>query len=132
MDTEKDIKETQEKTFVYMSSVLIGTLIPNVFILINGFFFRLIEYMTYHNNVDDNGGKLLHYVNTKEIPIYMILSLIFTFVFIIFIRFYVKRIQSIEKKRNPLIISISIMVTSTLISGYISIILLNLVISYFS
>lgn len=132
MDTEKSIKEIEAKTYAYMSSVLIGTLIIDAFIIINGFFYRLTEYLTYHNNVEDNGGKLLHYVNPREIPIYGILSLIFTLVLIILMRFYVKRIQCIEKKKTLLIISIGIMIVSALILGYISIILLNLFIMHFS
>lgn len=126
MDTEKSIKEMEAKTYAYMSSVLIGPLIIDAFILINGFVCDLIEYLTYHNNVEDNGGKLLHYVNPREIPIYGILSLIFTLVLIIIMKFYVRRIQCIEKKKAPLIISIGIIIVSALILGYISIISLDL------
>ncbi len=129
MDTEKSVKEIEAKTYAYMSSVLIGTLIIDAFILINGFFYRLTEYLTYHNNAEDNGGKLLHYVNPGEIPIYGILSLIFTLVLIILMKFYVRKIQCIEKKKTLLIISIGIMIVSALILGYISLILLDLFIS---
>lgn len=88
MDTEKDIAEMITKTFAYLSSVLIGMLIIDAFVLTNNFFSDLFVYLIYHNNADDNGGKLLHYVNSREIPIYGILSLIFNCVLIILMRFF--------------------------------------------
>ena len=127
MITEKSIKETEAKTYAYMISVLIAPLFVDAFLLIYNFCSDVIEYLIYHNNFDDNGGaKLLHYVNTKQIPIYGILGFVLTVVLILLIRCYVKRIRCIENKKVPLFVSIVIMIISGIILGFISVVLLNL------
>ena len=66
MDTKKNIKATEDKTYAYLLSVLIGPLILDVIYLISVFCFESIEYLRYHNNFDDHGGKLEHYVDLKK------------------------------------------------------------------
>ena len=103
MDTEKTIKEIEAKTYAYFSAVLIGPLIIDSAMLIRKFFSDVIYYLTYHNEVMESDDR---YVDVKDIPIYGILGLFFALVLIFLIKYFVKRIRSIEKKTVPIIISI--------------------------
>ena len=131
MDTKKSIKATEDKTYAYLLSVLIGPLILDVIYLVSVFCYDVIEYLRYHNDFDDHGGKLEHYVNLREIPLYGILGFIFSCLLVIGMRSYVKRIRNIEKKRIPIIISIGIMIVSFVILGIVSFVLLDLFIGNF-
>lgn len=127
---ETKIKETEAKTYTYILSVVIGTLIPDVIIVIYKFCYDLSEYLTYHNAADDNGGKLTHYVDLKEIQICGILSLVFIFVMMVLVRTYAKKLQIIGDKKVPMIISVVIMIISAIVLGYISIIVTDIFITH--
>ena len=103
----------------------------DVIYLISVFCFESIEYLRYHNNFDDHGGKLEHYVDLTKIPIYGLLGIIFTYLLVTVMRSYVKRIRNIEKKKTPIIISIGIMLVSFVVLGIISFVLLDLFIGNF-
>ena len=124
--TEKSIRETEAKTYAFISSVLIGMLITDSFILVICFIHDVREYLTYHNIADDNGGALPHYVNTQQIPVYGILGLVVSVSLIFLIRFYISRIKRIEKKKKTLIISILIMLVSFIVLGYFSVIVIGM------
>lgn len=132
MCTEKEIAEMKFKTYIYFLSVLLGVLAINAILCTNTFFSITSEYLIYHNNVDDNGGKLLHYVNAKLIPIYGILSILFDAVLIILTMFYIKLMRKIENKKKSIIISIILMIFSAIVLGFVSIVVLDFFISHYS
>ena len=125
MDTEKSIKEIEAKTYAYLSSVLIGPLIIDSAILMYTFLIDVKNYLTYHNDVFERDDLLPFYVNVKEIPVVGMLGLFFTLMLIFVIKYYVKRIKSIEKKVVTITISIIVMIVCGIIGGYISIYLLD-------
>lgn len=58
----KEIIEMKVKTYTYLSTVLSGFLVSTALLFIGAFVSDLSEYLTYHNDPDDHGGKL-HYVD---------------------------------------------------------------------
>lgn len=122
--TEKTIKETEAKTYAYLSSIVVGFLSANILLLIYSFISNLQEYLTYHNSEDDHGGKL-HYVNLPALWICGGLAVILTLILAFVIRFWIRRIKRIEKKLPVMIISSVLALLFLPVWGYISICIWN-------
>ncbi len=126
MDTEQTIQEMKAKTYAYLSSVLIGLLIPNFLLSLYTLIWSFNEFLTYGSTptpLIDYGKE--HFMPPNELLVRALMLFGFTLPLIILIRFYIKRIKSIRKKRVPLIISISIIVLSIPVWGFFSLHLLN-------
>lgn len=124
--TEKEIKETEAKTYAYLSSIVIGFLSANILLLIYSFISNLQEYLTYHNSEDDHGGKL-HYVDLTALWICGCLAVILILILAFVIRFWIRRIKRIEKKIPVMIISSVLALLLLPVWGYISICILNII-----
>ncbi|MCM1506433.1 MAG: hypothetical protein NC177_04770 [Ruminococcus flavefaciens] len=116
--TEKEIKETELKTYAYLSTLLSGFFGTGALLNIGNFAFSLNEYLTYHNNPDDNGGKL-HYVDLNDIWITGISGIILAVLFILVVAYRVQKIKKLEKKVRVYIFSFLTEIFFMVVWGYI-------------
>lgn len=118
--TEKTIKETEARTYAYLSSAAIGFLIAEILLLI----YYLLEYLTDHTN-EQNYVEELHYdVNLKGLLIFGCLGVILILMLFFVVRFWIRKIKCIEKRRPVIIISSVLMMTLLPVWGYLSILIL--------
>ena len=116
--TEKEIKETELKTYVYLSTLLSGFFGAGALLKIGSFNYDLSEYLTYHNNPEDYGQKG-HYVNLTEMRTDVIIGIIFIVLFIMVIAYRVRKIKKLEKKIPVYVFSVFMELFFIVISGYI-------------
>lgn len=123
--TEKEIKETEEKTYAYFSSVIAGTLVPHILVYLYLFFSDLDDYLTYHNIPDDN-REVSHYVDVTGMILIGCLSAILILVLFFVIRFWVRRVKRVERKALVIVISSILFLFSIPVLGYISFFIIGL------
>lgn len=121
--TEKKMKETEVRTYAYLSSAAIGFLIAEILLLVYSFISDLQEYLTYRNNVENYGEKS-HYVDLNALWLHGCLGVILILMFFFVLRFWILKIKCIERKRPVIIISCVLMITLLPVWGYLSILIL--------
>ncbi|MDE6092964.1 MAG: hypothetical protein K2G14_07710 [Ruminococcus sp.] len=114
--TEKEIKEMVAKTYTYLSTVLSGFLIARALIFIFMFIGGLSEYLEYHNDPDDHGGKL-HYVDLNAMWLYGLMGIIFTVFSFFVLRYQFLKIRQLEKKVPVIIGTVILEIFSVLVWG---------------
>lgn len=121
--TEKKVKETESKTYAYLSSVVIGFLIAEILLLI----YYLQEYLTDHTNEETYVEELHHYVDLNGLLVFGCLGVILILMFFFVMRFWIRKVKRIEK-RLPVIIISSVLTISLLpVWGYLSILILSII-----
>lgn len=121
--TEKTIKETEARTYAYLSSAAIGFLIAEILLLVYSFISDLQEYLTYRNN-EENYGEKSHYVDLNALWLRGCLGVILILMLFFVVRFWIRKIKCIERKRPVIIISSVLMITLLPVWGYLSILIL--------
>lgn len=124
--TEKKIKETEARTYAYLSSVIIGFLIAEILLLVYSFISDLQEYLTYRNN-EENYGEKWHYVDLNELCLCGCLTTVLVLALFFVMRFWIRKIKCIEKRRPVIIISSVLIITLLPIWGYLSILILAII-----
>lgn len=112
------ITETEIKTYAYLSTLLSGFFGAGALLKTGNFIYDLTEYLTYHNDPDDHGGKL-HYVNLTEMWTSGIFGIIFAVLFILVIAYRVRKIKKLEKKILVYVLSAFMELFFIVIFGYI-------------
>ncbi len=121
--TEKTIKETEARTYAYLSSAAIGFLIAEILLLVYSFIYSLLEYLTYRNN-EENYGEKWHYVDLNELCLCGCLTTVLVLALFFVMRLWIRKIKCIEKRRPVIIISNVLMITLLPVWGYLSILIL--------
>lgn len=121
--TEKTIKETEARTYAYLSSAAIGFLIAEILLLVYSFIYSLLEYLTYRNN-EENYGEKSHYVDLNALWLRGFLGVILILILFFVMRFWIRKIKCIEKRRPVIIISSVLTITLLSVWGYLSILIL--------
>ena len=121
--TEKEIKETEARTYAYLSSAAIGFLIAEILLLVYSFISDLQEYLTYRNN-EENYGEKWHYVDLNALWLRGCLGVILILMLFFVMRFWIRKIKCIEKRRPVIIISGVLTITLLPVWGYLSILIL--------
>lgn len=121
--TEKTIKETEARTYAYLSSAAIGFLIAEILLLVYSFIYSLLEYLTYRNN-EENYGEKSHYVDLNALWLRGFLGVILILILFFVMRFWIRKIKCIEKRRPVIIISSVLIITLLPVWGYLSILIL--------
>lgn len=124
--TEKTIKETEARTYAYLSSAAIGFLIAEILLLVYSFIYSLLEYLTYRNN-EENYGEKSHYVDLNALWLRGCLGVILILMLFFVVRFWIRKIKCIEKRRPVIIISSVLIITLLPIWGYLSILILAII-----
>lgn len=124
--TEKTIKETEARTYAYLSSAAIGFLIAEILLLVYSFIYSLLEYLTYRNN-EENYGEKSHYVDLNALWLRGFLGVILILILFFVMRFWIRKIKCIEKRRPVIIISSVLIITLLPIWGYLSILILAII-----
>lgn len=121
--TEKKVKETEAKTYAYLSSIVIGFLIAEILLLI----YYLQEYLTDHTNEETYVEELHHYVDLNGLLVFGCLGVILILMSFFVLRFWIRKVKRIEK-RLPVIIISSVLTISLLpVWGYLSILILSII-----
>ena len=121
--TEKKVKETEAKTYAYLSSVVIGFLIAEILLLI----YYLMEYLTDHTNEETYVEELHHDVDLNGLLVFGCLGVILILMLFFIMRFWIRKVKRIEK-RLPVIIISSILTISFLpVWGYLTILILSII-----
>lgn len=121
--TEKKVKETEAKTYAYLSSVVIGFLIAEILLLI----YYLMEYLTDHTNEETYVEELHHDVDLNGLLVFGCLGVILILMLFFVMRFWIRKVKRIEK-RLPVIIISSVLTISLLpVWGYLSILILSII-----
>lgn len=121
--TEKKVKETEAKTYAYLSSIVIGFLIAEILLLI----YYLMEYLTDHTNEETYVEELHHDVDLNGLLIFGCLGVILILMLFFVLRFWIQKVKRI-KKRLPVIIISSVLTISLLpVWGYLSILILSII-----
>lgn len=121
--TEKKVKETEAKTYAYLSSIVIGFLIAEILLLI----YYLMEYLTDHTNEETYVEELHHDVDLNGLLIFGCLGVILILMLFFVLRFWIRKVKRIEK-RLPVIIISSILTISLLpVWAYLSILILSII-----
>lgn len=121
--TEKKVKETEVKTYAYLSSVVIGFLIAEILLLI----YYLMEYLTDHTNEETYVEELHHDVDLNGLLVFGCLGVILILMSFFVLRFWIRKVKRIEK-RLPVIIISSVLTISLLpVWGYLSILILSII-----
>lgn len=107
--TEKKVKETEAKTYAYLSSVVIGFLIAEILLLI----YYLMEYLTDHTNEETYVEELHHNVDLNGLLVFGCLEVILILMSFFVLRFWIRKVKRIEK-RLPVIIISSVLTISLL------------------
>lgn len=123
--TEKEIKETEAKTYAYLSSVIAGVLVSHILVYLYLFFSELDEYLTYHNIPDDN-WEVPHYVDVTGMILIGCLSAVLILVLFFVIRFWMRRVKRVERKALVIVISSILFLFSIPVLGYISFFIIGL------
>lgn len=124
--TEKKIKETEARTYAYLSSVVIGFLSADILLLGYSFISNLQEYLTYRNSKDDHGEKL-HYVDLTALWMCGCLTAFLMLALFFVLRFWKRKVKCIEKRLPVMIISSVLALILLPVWGYISICILNMI-----
>lgn len=121
--TEKKVKETEAKTYAYLSSIVIGFLIAEILLLI----YYLQEYITDHTNEETYVEELHHDVDLNGLLVFGCLGVILILMLFFVMRFWIRKVKRIEK-RLPVIIISSVLTISLLpVWGYLSILILSII-----
>lgn len=121
--TEKKVKETEAKTYAYLSSVVIGFLIAEILLLI----YYLVEYLTDHTNEETYVEELHHDVDLNRLLVFGCLGVILILMLFFVLRFWIRKVKRIEK-RLPVIIISSVLTISLLpVWSYLSILILSII-----
>lgn len=91
--TEKEIKETESRTYAYLSSCVVGFLIAEILLLI----YYLLEYLTDHTNEQNYVEELNYDVDLKGLLIFGCLGVILILMLFFVLRFWIRKIKCIEK-----------------------------------
>lgn len=116
--TEKEVTDMQSKTYAYLSTLLSGFFGAGALLNIGSFNYDIIEYLTYHNDPDDHGGKL-HYVDLTDMWITGISGIIFAVLFILVVAYRVRKIKKLEKKVPVYIFSFLMEIFFMVVWGYV-------------
>ncbi|MDE6671656.1 MAG: hypothetical protein K2K16_05610 [Ruminococcus sp.] len=116
--TEKEIKETEFKTYAYLSTLVSGFFGALALLNIGSFIFSLNEYLTYHNDPDDHGEKL-HYVDLSEMWISVIVGIVSAVIMIFIVAYRIRKIKKLEKKLPVVIFSVLTEIFFIVVWGYI-------------
>lgn len=121
--TEKKVKETEAKTYAYLSSVVIGFLIAEILLLI----YYLMKYLTDHTNEETYVEELHHDVDLNGLLVFGCLGVILILMLFFVLRFWIRKVKRIEK-RLPVIIISSVLTISLLpVWGYLTIMILSII-----
>lgn len=121
--TEKRIKETEAKTYAYLSSVAIGFLIAEILLLI----YYFLEYLTDHTN-EENYVEELHYdVDLNGLLVLGCLGVILILMLFFLLRFWIRKIKCIEKRLSAIIISGVLTISLLPVWGYLSILIWSII-----
>ncbi|MBP3380050.1 MAG: hypothetical protein J6K77_04235 [Ruminococcus sp.] len=121
--TEKKVKETEAKTYAYLSSVVIGFLIAEILLL----FYNLQEYLTNHTNEETYVEELHHDVDLNGFLIFGCLGVILILMLFFVLRFWIRKVKRIEKKLPVIIISNVLIIPLIPVWGYLSILTLSII-----
>ena len=116
--TEKEIIHTQYKTYAYLSTLVSGFFGALALMNIGSFIFALDEYLTYHNDPDDHGGKR-HYVDLNAMWLSGIFGIIFAVIMILIVAYRIRKIKKLEKKLPVVIFSVLMEIFFIVVWGYI-------------
>lgn len=118
--TEKKVKETEARTYAYLSSVVIGFLFAEILLLI----YYLIEYLTDHTNEEAYVEELHHDVDLNGLLVFGCLGVILILTLFFVLRFWIRKIKCIEKRLSVIIISGALTLSLIPVWGYITILIL--------
>lgn len=121
--TEKKVKETEAKTYAYLSSVVIGFLIAEILLL----FYNLQEYLTNHTNEETYVEELHHDVDLNGFLIFGCLGVILILMLFFVLRFWIRKVKRIEKKLPVIVISNVLIIPLIPVWGYLSILTLSII-----
>lgn len=121
--TEKKIKETEAKTYAYLSSVVIGFLIAEILLLI----YYLMEYLTDHTNEETYVEELHHDVDLNGLLVFGCLGVILILMLFFVLRFWIRKVKRIEKRLHVIIISSALTIFLLPVWGYLSILILAII-----
>lgn len=114
----KEVKETKLKTYIYMSVSLSGFLTARALILIFGFISALSEYLEYHNDPDDHGGKL-HYVDLNAMWLFGVMGIVFAVLDFFVFRWRTGKIRQLDRKIPVIVISVILELFFIPVWGYL-------------
>lgn len=118
-EERRQLEATENKTYSYMFSATSSFLTTFVLWFAYWFFTGLDEYLLYHNDPDDHGGKL-HYVDLNALCICGIIGLLFLAVTFFAVRAWVRRIRRLEKKLPTAVASCILFIVTLPISAIFS------------
>lgn len=121
--TEKKVKETEAKTYAYLSSVVIGFLIAEILLLI----YYLMEYLTDHTNEETYVEELHHDVDLNGLLVFGCLGVILILMLFFVLRFWIRKVKRIEKRLHVIIISSALTIFLLPVWGYLSILILAII-----
>ncbi len=121
--TEKKVKETEAKTYAYLSSVVIGFLIAEILLLI----YYLMEYLTDHTNEETYVEELHHDVDLNGLLVFGCLGVILILMLFFVLRFWIRKVKRIEKRLHVIIISSALTISLLPVWGYLSILILAII-----
>lgn len=121
--TEKKVKETEAKTYAYLSSIVTGFLIAEILLLI----YYLMEYLTDHTNEETYVEELHHDVDLNGLLVFGCLGVILILMLFFVMRFWIRRVKRIEKRLPVIIISGVLTISLLPIWGYLSILILSII-----
>lgn len=121
--TEKKVKETEAKTYAYLSSVVIGFLIAEILLLI----YYLMKYLTDHTNEETYVEELHHSVDLNGLLIFGCLGVILILMLFFVMRFWIRKVKRIEKRLPVIIISSVLIIPLIPVWGYLSILILSII-----
>lgn len=121
--TEKKVKETEAKTYAYLSSVVIGFLIAEILLLI----YYLMEYLTDHTNEETYVEELHHDVDLNGLLVFGCLGVILILMLFFVLRFWIRKVKCIEKRLHVIIISSALTIFLLPVWGYLSILILAII-----
>ncbi len=122
--TEKKVKETEAKTYAYLSSIVIGFLIAEILLLL---IYYLQEYLTDHTNEETYVEELHHYVDLNELLVFGCLGVILILMLFFVMRFWIRKVKRIEKRLPVIIISSVLIIPLIPVWGYLSILILSII-----
>ena len=121
--TEKKVKETEAKTYAYLSSVVIGFLIAEILLLI----YYLMEYLTDHTNEETYVEELHHDVDLNGLLVFGCFGVILILMLFFVLRFWIRKVKRIEKRLHVIIISSALTIFLLPVWGYLSILILAII-----
>lgn len=121
--TEKKVKETEAKTYAYLSGVVIGFLIAEILLLI----YYLMEYLTDHTNEETYVEELHHDVDLNGLLVFGCFGVILILMLFFVLRFWIRKVKRIEKRLHVIIISSALTISLLPVWGYLSILILAII-----